>query len=79
MEFPRAVMRLSELKEMGYPEALLLEAWREKGQDFALKQNPLKKNSPIIYHTEGLKKWLRQRIKLENMSQPQNRRQRRFR
>lgn len=57
MEFPKKFMKRQELMKMGIPEEMLNRAYREKGQSFARKANPLKPNSPIVYDTEGLKKW----------------------
>ena len=61
MEFPKPIMRMSELMEMGFPEECLLRAYRDKNQTFASKINPAKSNSPIIFDTAGLeKRWSRQ-------------------
>lgn len=57
MEFPKPIMRMSELMEMGFPEECLLRAYRDKNQTFASKINPAKSNSPIIFDTAGLEKW----------------------
>ena len=74
MNFLKPVMRLKELKKMGYPESLLLEAYRDRNQNFAMKLNSLKTNSPIIFETEGLNKWLQEKIRIERLSQPTIRR-----
>ena len=57
LEFPKPVMKLSELAQMGLPKELLLAAYRDKNQTFASKINPSSSNSPIIYDTDGLKRW----------------------
>lgn len=57
MTYPKQIMKLSELKKMGYPEAFLMRAFRAHGQTFATRLNPFKENSPIIFDTEGLEKW----------------------
>ena len=57
MEYPKQIMRMRELIEMGVPEETLQAAYRMPGQTFARKSNPLKKNSPIVFDTKGLEKW----------------------
>lgn len=57
MNYPKKVMRISELRAMGFPEELLLRAFRSKGQTFANKVNPFKSNSPIVFDVEGFEKW----------------------
>lgn len=57
MQFPKRFMRKQELVNMGLPEAMLLRAYRERGQSFARKVDPLKTNSPIVFDTDGLGKW----------------------
>ena len=65
MEFPKQIMKMSELKSLGYPQPLLLEAYRDPKQDFATKVNPSKQNSTIIFDTVGFDKWIAKRIKLQ--------------
>lgn len=62
MEFPKQIMKLSELRKLGYPEHLLKEAYRDPKQDFATKLNPSKANSVIIFDTIGFNKWISKRI-----------------
>lgn len=65
MEFPKQIMKLSELKKLGYPESLLKEAYRDPKQDFATKLNPSKPNSVIIFDTIGFNKWISKRISVQ--------------
>lgn len=58
MEYPKPVMRLSELKKMGFPEQWLMMAYRRRNQTFAWKMSA-KENSPIVFDTEGLEKFRR--------------------
>lgn len=59
MEFPKQVMRMTALvRDYGFSESGLLEIYRAKGQKVAWKNNPKKRNSPIMFDTDGLKKWL---------------------
>lgn len=52
------IVRRSYLLSRGYPGTLLDRAYREKGQRFAFKMNPLKKNSPILFDLDGFEKWV---------------------
>ena len=55
--FPKPRMRLRELMAMGFSERELEAAYRANGQRFAHKLNPSKKNSPIVFDTDGLGKY----------------------
>ena len=57
MRYKKPVMRLNELKMMGFPEAYLMRAYRSRGQRFARKIDATKANSPIIFDTEEFDKW----------------------
>lgn len=59
MQFPKQFMRAGELRAMGLPEGLLRRAYGARGQKFAQKMNPLKRNSPLVFDTEGLGEWLK--------------------
>lgn len=63
MEYPKQIMRMSELAKIGFPVTYLLSAYRTPGQTFASKINPLKENSPIIFDTTGLEVWRQKSIK----------------
>lgn len=65
MEYPRKIMKLSELKSLGFPQPLLMEAYRDPKQDFATKVNPAKANSTIVFDTVGFDKWWNKRIKMQ--------------
>lgn len=68
MEYPNKMMRKKELLEMGFPEELLDRAYREKGQTFAQKINPTKRNSAIVFDTAGFERWRLKQIQVENRS-----------
>ena len=51
-------VRKRVLLARGYPETLLDRAYHDRGQRFAFKMNPLKKNSPILFEVEGFEKWV---------------------
>ena len=65
MEFEKRFMKRSELLAMGLPETMLDRAYRDPKQDFAVKQNPVKPNSPIIYDTDAPKKWWDRQIRTQ--------------
>lgn len=65
MEYPKQIMKMSELKSLGFPQPLLMEAYRDPKQDFATKVNPAKANSTIVFDTVGFDKWWNKRIKLQ--------------
>lgn len=62
MNFPTRFMRLTELTAMGLPKTLLRRAYGDRGQRFAMKIHPEKTNSPIVFDTDGLAKWLERDI-----------------
>lgn len=62
IKFPRAFMRSSELQKLGLPEELLQRAYADKNQGFAMKINPIKANSPLVFETQGLAEWLSRQI-----------------
>lgn len=70
LEYPKPIMKTSELVEMGFPEKMLLNAYRVKGQTFAQKSDPTKKNSPIIFFTKQFEKWREEQQRIENRSIP---------
>ena len=72
MDYPQPVMRLQELRRMGFSNKLLQEAYKSKGQTFAQKINPSAPNgnSPIVFDTDGFEKWRIDRCKVENAGIP---------
>ena len=70
MVYPKPMMRLQQLKDMGIPESILLRIYRTRGQKVARKANPAKKNSPIIYDTAELEKVLQREQEAENRAIP---------
>lgn len=70
MEYPKPIMKITELNEMGFPKEFLMVAYRTKGQDFAQKVNPLKRNSPIIFETEKFEKYRLKKLAMENRAIP---------
>lgn len=66
MEYPKIIMKKTELEKMGFPEEFLFRAYRARGQTFAQKLNPTKRNSPIIFDTVGFEKWRMNQLQMEN-------------
>ena len=66
MEYPKPMMRLKELMAMGIPESMLMNAYREVGQNFAQKIDPKRSNSPIVFDTEEFDKWRMKMQRAEN-------------
>lgn len=65
MKYPRQIMKISDLEQMGFPKEYLLRAYHSRGQTFATKMNPAKRNSPVIFDTEGFDQWMQQEIKAQ--------------
>lgn len=68
MEYPKAMMKIKELMDMGIPESMLMNAYREKGQNFAQKIDPKRSNSPIVFDTAEFDKWRMKMQRAENKS-----------
>ena len=66
--YPKPIMKMSALIDMGFPEEFLLYAYRNPRQTFAHKMNPTKKNSPILFDTAGFEAWRQKLIKTETQS-----------
>lgn len=72
MQYPKPVMRKSELEQMGFPEEYLLRIYRTAKQKVAWKINPLKTGSPIVFDTEELEKFRIAEIDMQVTSMPKN-------
>lgn len=64
--FAKQRMRLSELVAAGFSKTELKVAYRSRGQRFAYKMNPTKRNSPIIFDTAGLARYFENLAKAED-------------
>lgn len=73
LEYPKPLMKTSELKAMGFPEEFLMVAYCAPDNDFATKINPMKKNSSIIYETAGFEAWRQKQIKMQVRSMQRGR------
>lgn len=66
MEYPKTMMKIKELMDRGIPESMLMNAYREKGQNFAQKIDPKRPNSPIVFDTAEFDKWRMKMQRAEN-------------
>lgn len=67
MKYRKPIMTRNELmKENNFSRVELENAYRAKGQNFAWKVNPLKKNSTIKFDTEAFEAWRQKEIAKEN-------------
>ena len=55
MEYPRPIMKKTELQEMGFPRDFLTKAYLKGG--IAWKADPIKRNSAVLYDTQALEKY----------------------
>ncbi|MBR2256519.1 MAG: hypothetical protein IJ899_04090 [Blautia sp.] len=55
MNYPAQVMKMSDLKKMGFPEEYLLGIYRRRNQKIAWKMSNAI-NSPILFDTDELEK-----------------------
>ena len=53
MEYPKAIMGATELRQMGFPRSVVDRAARSKGQRFCWRSNPKNPRSPLLFDTEG--------------------------
>ena len=53
MKFEKAVMKTSELRNMGFTKAYLLALAHREGQKYAFRENP---RGDLLWDTERLKK-----------------------
>ncbi len=70
MEFPKDVMKISELQKMGFSKEYLMKIHRNPKQNFSHKLDSTKRNSPIVFHTKGLEKWILKEIKTQVQAMP---------
>lgn len=57
MNYPKPVMRLSELKKMGFPDEWLRYVYRMQGTRKIAWKMGMGENSPILFDTEALEKF----------------------
>ena len=68
MTYPKKIMKISELKKMGFSDKELRAIYRMPGQKVVYKMNPFKRNSHLVIDTEELEKY---RISRARASQKQ--------
>lgn len=57
MKYPKQVMTVKELREMGFPKEFLLEIYRSRNQKIAWKTGTGGRTSTILFDTEELEKF----------------------
>lgn len=73
MNYPKQVMRISEMMKLGFPKEMLLNAYQSPGQTFAFKLSRAV-NSPILFDTEKFDAWLTKEIQLEQTERDRQKR-----
>jgi len=69
MEYPKPVMRLSELRdEMGFPMTYLMNIYRDPTLSCAWKMDPTKQKSPILFDTAKLEQHREKQMEIEKKS-----------
>lgn len=68
MNYPKQIMKITELIGIGFPKEYLMNAYRSKNQTFAWKMDITKKNSPILFDTEGLEAYRKKQISIEQQA-----------
>lgn len=56
MQYPKKVMTIKELREMGFPKEYLMGIYRSRRQKIAWKTGTGGKTSTILFDTEELEK-----------------------
>lgn len=67
MEYPKEVMKLTDLKRLGFPRKMLEDAFNTPGQTFAWRSNPASKSSCIYFSTKGFEKYRLNLVKLSKI------------
>ena len=57
MSYPKEVMKMTELKKMGFPEEWLLSVYRLQGNKNIAWKMGMAENSPILFDTEALERF----------------------
>lgn len=70
MEYPKQVMRTSELVKMGFTRGYLDRAFHFPGQTFAWTETPGARTSPRMFDTTGFERWRREQQKIEREARP---------
>lgn len=68
MEYPKKIMNMKELMELGYTERYLYRIYSTKGQKCAFRLNPLNPRSRILFDTDELEKMKEREIRVQQKS-----------
>lgn len=58
-------MKTSELVADGIPIKMLYRAYHTRGQTFATKMNPLKRNSPLLFDMPEFEAWYKTQCEMQ--------------
>ena len=64
MTYPKPIMKMAELKAMGFTEDYIMRVYHMRGQKVAWKASN-KVNSPILFDTEELEKLRRRHCEMQ--------------
>ena len=68
VNYPKQIMKITELMGIGFPKEYLMNAYHSGNQTFAWKMDMTKKNSPILFDTEGLEEYRKRQITVERQA-----------
>lgn len=65
VEYPKPIMRINELQELGFTKEYLKNVFADPNQDFAWKMDMTKKNSTILFDTVGFEKYRQNQVAMQ--------------
>lgn len=68
MEYPKPIMKKSELRKMGFSEEYLTKVYNDPKQDFAWKMDIRKVNSHILFDTAKFEQYRLKQIKTDQLA-----------
>ena len=68
VNYPKQIMKITELIGIGFPKEYLMNAYHSRNQTFAWKMDMTKKNSPILFDTEGLEEYRQKQMSTERLA-----------
>lgn len=68
VDYPKKIMKITELMDIGFPKVYLMNAYQDRNQKFAWKMDATKKNSHILFDTDGLEEYRLKQIATEKQA-----------
>lgn len=68
VDYPKKIMKITELMDIGFPKVYLMNAYQDRNQKFAWKMDVTKKNSHILFDTDGLEEYRLKQIATEKQA-----------